>query len=88
MGPYVAGVLPPHLLPEKAFYSKNKARFLTPKKNLMAFEQVVPVVPHGMFSVMTLKVPLPLLLEQKSCTTDNKCKKKNLSHIMVEVFIW
>lgn len=30
---------------------------LTPRKTLIDLEQVVPVVPHGMFSVMTLKVP-------------------------------
>lgn len=37
-------------------------------KSLMALEQVVPVVPQGMFSVMTLKVPLALLPLQKSYT--------------------
>lgn len=31
----------------------------TPMKILMALEQVVPVVPQGMFSLMTLKLPLP-----------------------------
>lgn len=32
-------------------------KMLTPRKTLIDLEQVVPVVPHGMFSVMTLKVP-------------------------------
>lgn len=32
-------------------------KILTPRKTLIDLEQVVPVVPHGMFSVMTLKVP-------------------------------
>lgn len=38
---------------------------LTPKKILIALEQVVPVVPHGMFSVMIRNEPsMPL---QWSC---------------------
>jgi len=32
-------------------------KIFTPRKTLIDLEQVVPVVPHGTFSVMTLKVP-------------------------------
>lgn len=35
---------------------------LTPRKSLMALEQVVPVVPQGTFSVVMRKVPLGLSL--------------------------
>lgn len=35
---------------------------LTSKKTLIDFEQVVPVLPQGIFSVTTLKVPLTVPL--------------------------
>lgn len=35
---------------------------LTPKKTLIDFEQVVPVLPQGIFSVITRKVPLAVPL--------------------------